>query len=1088
MSLEFDKLDSWLDEPALKKETDFFLSLIDEIEKKAGGLGDIFKNVSIKIDAKDTGIKEMIDGVKKLELTSSNYQKVLTAIATEVDNLSESQKNNLKVISDTYKEQEKARSGAKETVNLIKTEIAQTEKLEAGRTALAKTIALNSAQLKSEKLERDRLSKVINAENNSLEKSQAVIDLLINKKKKLNLETEQGRRVNEAFNKAIEKERDFILKNADAETKRIKNIGNYQGSAKIIVDALERARSKATQTVKAFGELSPEAQAATREFEGLKRITDQPQFLNIAAKLGDSNAELKFFVKQLNQLEDSGLKNSAVYKDVQARLAQLTDQIGDTRAEVKALSSDSRGFDLFAGSVSFVADGFELAAGAAALFGANEKKVEEVTKNLVAIQSISNGVKGIANELTTKGTSANKVFAFTQNLVTTALDSSAAASKRLYAALGLIGLIATVIGGIVVAIGEMTKETTAAEKAQKALKDVISEAAGEYGKAKVQVQSLTDKIALAKAGYIDKKEVLKEYNETVGKTIGTTDDLNVAEQNLIAKGPAYVAYMFAKAQAAGAYALAAKKAEEAVKNEAATTEELTGFFDKVKASFKSITFKSLFVTDTKQLVDANKKLTEIGEQNRAKNAANLKTEYDTFLSIGEQKTKEADEKFKENNFINAATGTTENQKKGRKEKITKAVKDASKDIDIAYELFKIRKEREKSQLEEVINDETESFRVRYQALLEFYKVSNDLINAEQKRELQNLKNSGKNKELVDEETIDKRISLQKGYVEKLKGIRKEEAALEPKGLQQRNSPDVQQDDLDGLVNSLNQIEAQKERAKEILKEVESAIIDVTKQLVTNSFNNKIAEFDSLIAKNNELRDAEIDRINKSSLSESEKADKIALLNARTEAQNNELEKKRRKAEIDKARFEKGVAIFQLTLELAKAIASLNVPKIVATSAQLAVAIATPLPKFKDGKKLSNTYEGPGIWGEAGQREVKVSKDGTVEVSPLGASLTYVKKDDVIHPSIDDYVKTLQISAMGDVMRSATPTHKQEDVYSKIMAQKLEENILQSKQSNELLKTIANKKELNLTAKQGGMEALWKYAASQIKYVNENCDW
>ena len=33
---------------------------------------------------------------------------------------------------------------------------------------------------------------------------------------------------------------------------------------------------------------------------------------------------------------------------------------------------------------------------------------------MIAIQSVSNGVKGIANELTTKGTAANKLFAFSQ--------------------------------------------------------------------------------------------------------------------------------------------------------------------------------------------------------------------------------------------------------------------------------------------------------------------------------------------------------------------------------------------------------------------------------------------------------------------------------------------------------------------------------------------------------------------------------------------------------------------------------------------------------------------------------------------------
>ncbi|MBK7885468.1 MAG: hypothetical protein IPJ81_18010 [Chitinophagaceae bacterium] len=239
---EFDKLNEYLDESALRKQTDFILGLFKEVESGGTKVAESFKNISFKIENKGTGTKELLDDVKKLELTSANYQKILTSLSAEVSNLTEEQKKNLKVVQDQYKAEETARAGAKETVNLLKTEISQTAKLDAGKSALAKTIALNNQQLKAEKLERDRLAKVLSAENNSREKAQAIIDLLINKGKKLNLETEQGRRVNESYNKKILEQTEFLKKFGDVESNRIKNIGNYSKSAQIIVEALEKEK------------------------------------------------------------------------------------------------------------------------------------------------------------------------------------------------------------------------------------------------------------------------------------------------------------------------------------------------------------------------------------------------------------------------------------------------------------------------------------------------------------------------------------------------------------------------------------------------------------------------------------------------------------------------------------------------------------------------------------------------------------------------------------------------------------------------------------------------------------------------------
>ncbi|EAR14672.1 coiled-coil domain-containing protein [Robiginitalea biformata] len=65
-----------------------------------------------------------------------------------------------------------------------------------------------------------------------------------------------------------------------------------------------------------------------------------------------------------------------------------------------------------------------------------------------------------------------------------------------------------------------------------------------------------------------------------------------------------------------------------------------------------------------------------------------------------------------------------------------------------------------------------------------------------------------------------------------------------------------------------------------------------------------------------------------------------------------------------------------------------------TGIALATVLAQSLPAFFTGKGLMDDYEGLATWGERG-REVRVSKDGRVEVSPDTTTPTYVKKDDLI---------------------------------------------------------------------------------------------
>lgn len=144
------------------------------------------------------------------------------------------------------------------------------------------------------------------------------------------------------------------------------------------------------------------------------------------------------------------------------------------------------------------------------------------------------------------------------------------------------------------------------------------------------------------------------------------------------------------------------------------------------------------------------------------------------------------------------------------------------------------------------------------------------------------------------------------------------------------------------------------------------------------------------------------------LTESERA----RLEADREQREDEIRQRQRQEQIRQARFEKAFNIASIIANTAvgvsKALAQggfiLGIPQAAVIAGigavQLAAAIAQPIPQFEKGKTAGNNYEGPAIWGEKRQ-EVKLSKDGTIEVSPkkIANHLTHVKKDDIIFPNM-----------------------------------------------------------------------------------------
>lgn len=459
---------------------------------------------------KTIGVPDVVKDIETVTKKLNEAKKALQELRGQKSNTNEDAE--IKKLNDQIKEQVKLE---RELTLQIKQKAAEKKK----------------EQLIDQAAKQKQFSTGVN--DNSIAKARVDNKALRAERDLLNTSTAEGtKRINE-LNEAINRNNDLIETNSDKLTKRKINVGNYEGSAKIIVDALERTRQKVVAVEKEFGKMSPEAAQVRGEFQALERITGQPQFLNMAAKFGEASSEIKFFTKALTDLQRQGQGNSQAAIELKNHLAELTDQVGDTKQEIKALSSDTRGFDLFAGAVNLAADTFQAAAGAAVLFGASEKDAQEATATLMAVMSVSNGIKGIAKELTDKGTFANKIYAFSQLQIKTAFDATASAGARFRAVMTTIGIGALIVGiGLLIAnFSKLRDAFSGVSKSQREINDATEKGIENASTEIFKLQETYRRSQNLNLSLKDRKKAVKELHDQYPKTFGnlTTEAILAGE-------------------------------------------------------------------------------------------------------------------------------------------------------------------------------------------------------------------------------------------------------------------------------------------------------------------------------------------------------------------------------------------------------------------------------------------------------------------------------------------------------------------------------------------------------------------------------
>jgi len=157
---------------------------------------------------------------------------------------------------------------------------------------------------------------------------------------------------------------------------------------------------------------------------------------------------LRELQKTLIDMSLAGQDGTKAFKEMEREAGKLKDQIGDTSQRIKTLASDTVRIDTVVSAVQGITAGFQIAQGAAALFGSEN---EDLQKSLLKVQgamALATGVQQVANLLNKDSILIRQGQAAAEALYATAVGASTGAMKAFR-----IALLATGIGAAIAAVG-----------------------------------------------------------------------------------------------------------------------------------------------------------------------------------------------------------------------------------------------------------------------------------------------------------------------------------------------------------------------------------------------------------------------------------------------------------------------------------------------------------------------------------------------------------------------------------------------------------------------------------------------------------
>jgi len=254
-----------------------------------------------------------------------------------------------------------------------------------------------------------------------------------------------------AYNKEIKDQNQLLKENAILESK---TATQYEKNIVLL--------NRLSKEIKGLGGLDKAPKALADQFSKVRAEVDHAEqsvkeFQRNVGNYSSATAELKDLTRQLIDLERAGQRDSAAFREMQQKAAELKDTIGDVKAEIKAMASDTRTIDGMVGAVNLLANGFQVLEGVSALVGDNSEEWKETMIKLQAVMAVTSGLQEVQNLLQKESaammfinTVQTKAAAAAQTLYSFATGGATVATKAFR-----IALLATGIGAIVVLLGTL---------------------------------------------------------------------------------------------------------------------------------------------------------------------------------------------------------------------------------------------------------------------------------------------------------------------------------------------------------------------------------------------------------------------------------------------------------------------------------------------------------------------------------------------------------------------------------------------------------------------------------------------------------
>jgi hypothetical protein len=219
-------------------------------------------------------------------------------------------------------------------------------------------------------------------------------------------------------------------------------------------------------------------------------LKGQTTAIETLGKSGKSlTGQLRGLKQELAALETAGKDGTAAFQQLLITAAKLEDQIGDTRDRVRILASDTFKFDAAVGATQALASGFEVAQGAAALFGSESEDLQRALLKVQAATAVANGVQQIAALVTQESAVKTAVLTGAQAAYATVVGASTGALK-----LFRLALAGTGIGVLVLAIGELISYFNELQAQSSKTQTVFERFKDTFANAKTAIEGYRDAI------------------------------------------------------------------------------------------------------------------------------------------------------------------------------------------------------------------------------------------------------------------------------------------------------------------------------------------------------------------------------------------------------------------------------------------------------------------------------------------------------------------------------------------------------------------------------------------------------------------